>query len=75
MLRLLSARENQQDGTKSGRFDEVVDLRTLDFLTIMADSDGEPRMTLQSQAELQGLQYLEESNRPRLGSPPSAWCL
>jgi len=51
-LRFLSARENQQDTTKSGRFDEVVDSKTLNFFTIMADSDREPRTTLQSQAEL-----------------------
>jgi len=29
----------------------------------MADSDGEPRTTLQSQGELQGLKYLEDSDR------------
>src|SRR6218665_1580752 len=62
-LRFLSARENQQDAIKSGRFGEVVDSKTWDFFTFMADSDGEPRTTLQSQAELQGLQYLEDSVR------------
>ena len=64
-LRMLSARENQQDATMSGRFDEVlVDSKTLDFFTFMSDSDGEPRTTLQSlKAELQGLQYLEDSDR------------
>src|SRR6218665_301026 len=51
-LRVLSARENQQDTTKSGRFDEVIDYKTLDFFTIMGDSDREPRTKLQSQAEL-----------------------
>ena len=29
----------------------------------MADGDGEPRTTLQSQTELHGLQYLEDSDR------------
>jgi len=33
----------------------------------MADSYGEPRTTLQSQAELQGLQYLEDSDRTLSG--------
>jgi len=33
-------------------FDEVVDSKTLDFFTSTDDSDGEPRTTLQSQAEL-----------------------
>ena len=42
MLRFLSARENQQDATESGRFDKVLDSKTLDFSTIMAGSDGEP---------------------------------
>src|SRR6218665_3858818 len=41
-LRFLSARENQQDATKSKRFDEVLDSKTLDFFTVMVDSDGEP---------------------------------
>src|SRR6218665_1104061 len=54
-------RGNHQDATKSGRFDEVVDSKT--FFTIVADGDGEPRMTLQSQAEHQALQYLEDSDR------------
>ena len=49
-----------QDATKSGCFDEVVDSKTLDFFTLMADGDGEPRKTLKSQAELQGLQYSEQ---------------
>lgn len=62
-LRFLAEREHQKDATKSGRFDEVVDSRTLDFFTFMTDSDGEPRTTLKSQAELQGLQYLEDSDR------------
>ena len=48
-----------QDATKSGRFDEVVYSKTLDFFTFV-NGDGEPRITLQYQAELQGLQYLEE---------------
>src|SRR6218665_2939673 len=54
-------RGNHQDATKSGRFDEVVDSKT--FFTIVADGDGEPRTTLQSQAEHQALQYLEDSDR------------
>jgi len=62
-LRFLSARENQQDAIKSGRFDEVVASKTLDFFTVRADSAWGPRTTLQSQAELQGLQYLEDSDR------------
>src|SRR6218665_1935295 len=33
--RFLSTREGQQDATKSGRFDEVVDSKTLDFFTFM----------------------------------------
>jgi|SRR6218665_1876258 len=37
-------------------FNEVVDSKPLNFFTIMADSDEEPRTTLQSQAE--GLQCL-----------------
>ena len=45
-LWFLSAGENQQDATKSGRFDEVVDSKTLDFWTFVAISDGEPRTTL-----------------------------
>ena len=45
------------------RTDEVVDSKTLDFFTFLADADGEPRMTLHSQAELQGLQYLEDSEK------------
>src|SRR6218665_136383 len=62
-LRFLSAREHQQDATKSGRFVEVVDSKTLNCFTFMVDSDGKPRTTLQSQAELQGLQHLEDSDR------------
>jgi len=34
-LRFLSAMENQQDATKSGRFDEVVDSQTLNFFTYL----------------------------------------
>ena len=41
------ARESQQDARKSGRFDEVVDSTTSDFFTFVADSDGEPRTTIQ----------------------------
>jgi len=61
-LWFLSAGENQQDATKSGRFDEVVDSKTLDFFTFMADSDGEPRTTLQSQAEFDFM-AIEDSDR------------
>jgi len=56
VLRFLSAREHQQDATKSGSFDEVVDSKTLNVFTFMADGDGEPRTTLQS-LRLQGFQY------------------
>jgi len=52
---------NEKLVTKSVRFDEVVDFKTVDFFTIMVYSDGKPRTTLQSQAELQGLQNLENS--------------
>src|SRR5688572_17025335 len=45
------------------RTDEVVDSKTLDFFTFMVDPNGESRATLHSQAELQGLQYLEDSDR------------
>jgi len=38
-LQFLSARENQQDITKSGRFGEVPDSKTLDLFAIMAESD------------------------------------
>ena len=62
-LRFLSSRVHQQDATKSGRFDEVVDSKTFDFFTFMADSNGEPKTTLRSQAEFLGLKYLEASNR------------
>src|SRR6218665_1528369 len=40
LLQFLSARENQQDATKPGRFDEVVDSKTLNLFTSMAVSDG-----------------------------------
>src|SRR6218665_231938 len=62
-LRFLSAMENQQDATKSGRFDGVVDYKTLDFFTSITDSDGDSRTTLQSQAEGLQIQYLEDSDR------------
>ena len=45
--------EYAKDSTKSGRFGEMVDSKTLDFFTIMADIDGEPRTTLQLHAEEQ----------------------
>src|SRR6218665_2911008 len=44
-------------------FDEIVDSKTLGFFTILADSYREPRTTLQSQSQLQGLQYLYDSDR------------
>lgn len=66
-LRFSANKEHQQDATKPGLSDEVVDSKTLDYFTFMADADEEPRMTLHSQAELQGLQYLEDSDRT-LGS-------
>jgi len=44
------------------RTDEVVDSKMLDFFICMADADGEPTMILHSQAGLQGLQYLEDSD-------------
>jgi hypothetical protein len=62
-LRFSSEKEHQQNTTMPSRTDEVVDSTTLDFFTFMADADGEPRTTLHSQAELQGLQYLEDSDR------------
>ena len=62
ILRLSSEKEHQQNITKASRTDEVVDSRTLDFFTFMAEA-VEPRTTLQSEAELQGLQYLENSDR------------
>ena len=52
--------KHQQDATKSGRFVEVIDSKTLNFLTFMADGDRDPRMTIQPLTELQGLQYLED---------------
>lgn len=61
-LRFSSEREHQQN-TMPSRTNEVVDSKTLSFFTFMADADGEPRTSLHSQAELQGLQYLEDSDR------------
>ena len=62
-LRFSSEREHQQNAMMPSRTDEMVDSKTLDFFSIMADADGEPGTTLHSQAELQGLQYLEDSDR------------
>ena len=59
-LQFLSAWDNQQDATTSGRFDEVVDSKTLNFFTLMANSAGEPR------TKLQRLKYLEDSVRTRV---------
>ena len=62
-LRFSCERDHQRNAIMPSRTDEVVDSKTLDFFTFMADADGEPRMTLHSQAKLQGLQYLEDSDR------------
>ena len=43
------------------RTDGVIDSMTLDFFTFMADAHVEPKTTLHFPAELQGLQYLEDS--------------
>ena len=46
----------------SSYVDEGLDSRTLDFFSFMDNVEVQPT-TLQSQAELQGLQYLEDSDR------------
>ena len=62
-LRFSTERKHQKNTTMLSRTDEVVDSKTLDFFTFMVDPNGDSRATLYSQAELQGLQYLEDSDR------------
>ena len=62
-LKISSTSEHRQNWSDSTNVNEALDSNTLDFFTFMQDGQCEPRRTLQSQAELEGLQYLEDTDK------------
>jgi hypothetical protein len=53
----------QQNSDRSSKSNDLLDSNTLDFFTFMNTDDNSASTNTQSQVELQGLQYLEDSDK------------
>lgn len=62
-LKDTSAAQLQQSLNKSSKASDVLDSNTLDFFTFMHTEDSVAATNTQSHVELQGLQYLEDTDQ------------